>query len=161
MARAKQGRGAFRFRSGQLVRLLPPRRRQRLRTTRFARLVQRLDGPAVALLVRMVVALRHRHRLVAGEVVDLLDGDAEVEHSCDEGMAYVMGPDMAEAGAVACRGKAFANRRVRVVAMDMIKGTMDKVARRKLVVTAAATCRCLLWPRRISLARRLGEYLIW
>ena len=25
----------------------------------------------------MVVALRHRHRLVAGEVVDLLHGDAE------------------------------------------------------------------------------------
>ena len=25
----------------------------------------------------MVVALGHRHRLVAGEVVDLLDGDAE------------------------------------------------------------------------------------
>jgi hypothetical protein len=25
----------------------------------------------------MVIALGHRHRLVAGEVVDLLDGDAE------------------------------------------------------------------------------------
>ena len=49
----------------------------------------------------MVITLGHRHRLVAGEVVDLLDGDAEVEHSCDEGMAEVMGPDMAEAGAVA------------------------------------------------------------
>ena len=49
----------------------------------------------------MVVSLGHRHRLMAGEVVDLLYGDAEVEHSCDEGVAEVMGPDMAEAGSVA------------------------------------------------------------
>ena len=42
-----------------------------------------------------------RDRLVAGEVVGLLYGDAEVEHSCDEGMAQVMGPDVAEAGSVA------------------------------------------------------------
>ena len=48
----------------------------------------------------MVVTLGHRHRLVAGEVVDLLDGDAEVEHSCDEGMAQVMGAYMAETGGV-------------------------------------------------------------
>jgi hypothetical protein len=27
-----------------------------------------------------------RDRLVAGEVVDLLDGDAEVQHSCDDAM---------------------------------------------------------------------------
>jgi hypothetical protein len=60
----------------------------------------------------MVIALGHRHRLMAGEVVDLLDGDAEVEHSCDKGMAQVMGPDVAEAGSMACRGKAFANRRI-------------------------------------------------
>jgi hypothetical protein len=39
----------------------------------------------------MVVALGHRHRLVAGEVVGLLDGDAEVEHSCDEAMVEVTG----------------------------------------------------------------------
>ena len=49
----------------------------------------------------MIIALGHRHRLVAGEVVDLLDGDAEVEHSCDEGMAQVVGADMAKAGSVA------------------------------------------------------------
>ncbi len=30
-----------------------------------------------------------RHRLVAGEVVDMLDGDVEVEHSCDEAMVEV------------------------------------------------------------------------
>jgi hypothetical protein len=28
---------------------------------------------------------------MAGEVVDLLDGDAEVQHSWDEGVAEVMG----------------------------------------------------------------------
>ena len=57
--------------------LFPPRRRQRLRTTRLTRLVQRLDSRTVALFVRMVIALGHRHRLMAGEVVDLLDRDAE------------------------------------------------------------------------------------
>jgi len=62
----------FRFRSGQLVRLLPPRRRQRLRITRLARRIQRLDSRTVALFVRMAVTLGHRHRLAAGEVVDLL-----------------------------------------------------------------------------------------
>ena len=41
----------------------------------------------------MVIALGHRHRLVAGEVVDLLDGDAEVENSCDKGMAEIVGAD--------------------------------------------------------------------
>ena len=49
---------------------------------------------------------------MAGEVVDLLDRDAKVQHSCDEGVAQVMGPDVAEAGSMACRGKAFANRRI-------------------------------------------------
>ena len=49
----------------------------------------------------MVVALGHRHRLVAGEVVDLLDGDPKVQHSCDKGMAQVMGAYMAEAGSFA------------------------------------------------------------
>ena len=49
----------------------------------------------------MVLALGHRHRLMAGEVVDLLDRDAKVQHSCDEGMAQVMGPDVAEAGSLA------------------------------------------------------------
>ena len=52
--------GGFRFRSGQLLRLLPPGRRQRLSFARIARLIQRLDGPAVALLIRMVVTLDHR-----------------------------------------------------------------------------------------------------
>ena len=38
--------------------------------------------------------------------------------------------------------------------MNIIKGVIDKVASRKLAVTAAAaTCRWLLWPRRISLVR--------
>jgi hypothetical protein len=60
----------------------------------------------------MIVTPGHRHRLMPGEVVDLFDGDDEVEHSCDEGVAQVMGPDMAEAGSMACRGKAFANRRI-------------------------------------------------
>ena len=58
--------------------LFPPRRRQRLGTTRLTCLIQRLNSPSVALLVSMVVALGHRHRLVAGEVVDLLDGDGDL-----------------------------------------------------------------------------------
>ena len=41
--------------------LLPPCRRQRLCFARLARLIQGLDSPAVSLLVRMVVMLRHRH----------------------------------------------------------------------------------------------------
>jgi len=69
--------------------LLPPRRRQRLRTARLTRRIQRLDSRTVALLVGMIVTLGHRHRLVAGEIVDLLDGDVEVEHSCDEAMVEV------------------------------------------------------------------------
>ena len=62
-----------------VIRTLPSRRRQRLRTTRLTRRIQRLDSRTISLLVRMVVTLGHRHRLVAGEVVDLLDGDAEVQ----------------------------------------------------------------------------------
>ena len=92
--------------------MLPPGRRQRLRTTRLTRRIQRFDSRTISLFVRMVIALGHRHRLAAGEVVDLLYGDAKVKHSCDEGVAEVMGPDMAEAGSMACRGKAFANRRI-------------------------------------------------
>ena len=76
--------GACGIGSGQLFRLLPPGRRQRLSFARLARLVQRLDSLAVALLVGMVVTLCHCHRLMAGKVVDLLYGDAEVEHSCDK-----------------------------------------------------------------------------
>jgi hypothetical protein len=60
----------------------------------------------------MVIALGHRHRLMAGAVVDLLDRDAEVEHSCNKGVAEIMGPDMAEARSFACRTKALANRRI-------------------------------------------------
>ena len=55
--------------SGQLVRVLPPRRRQRLRTAGLTRRIQRLDSRTVALFVRRVVTLGHRHRLMAGEVV--------------------------------------------------------------------------------------------
>ncbi len=93
--------GAFRFRSGQLVRLLPPRRRQRLRTTRLTRRIQRLDSRTVTLLVSVVVTLGHRHRFMAGEVVDLLDGDAEVQHSCDDAMAEIGGADVAKPSSVA------------------------------------------------------------
>ena len=82
--------------------LVPPHRRLRLtRLTRLTRRIQRLDSRTISLLVSMVVALGHRHRIMAGEVVDLLDGDAEVEHSCDEGVAQVMGADMAKTGSVA------------------------------------------------------------
>jgi len=49
----------------------------------------------------MVVALGHRHRLMAGEVVDLLDGDAEVEHSCDDAMVEIGGADVAKPSSVA------------------------------------------------------------
>jgi hypothetical protein len=48
--------------------LLPPGRRQRLRTTRLTRRIQRLDSRTVSLFVRMVITLGHRHRLMAGEV---------------------------------------------------------------------------------------------
>ena len=44
---------------------------------RLTHRIQRLDSRTVTLFVRMVVALGHRHRLVAGEVVDLLDGDTD------------------------------------------------------------------------------------
>ena len=71
--------GAFRFRSRQLVRLLPPGRRQRLSAAGLTRRIQRLDSRTISLLVRMVVTLGHRHRLVAGKVIDLLDGDSEVQ----------------------------------------------------------------------------------
>ena len=57
--------------------LFPPGRRYRLSAARLTCLIQRFDSPSVALLVRVVIALGHRHRLVAGEVVDLLDRDAE------------------------------------------------------------------------------------
>ena len=57
-----------------IVRLLPLGRRQCLRIRSLARLIQRLDSRAVALFISMVVTLGHRHRLVAGEVVDLLGG---------------------------------------------------------------------------------------
>ncbi len=60
------------------VSLLPPCCRQRLRTTCLIRRIQRPDRRTVSLFVRMVVTLGHRDRLLAGEVVDLLDGDAEI-----------------------------------------------------------------------------------
>jgi len=50
----------------------------------------------ISFLVRMVIALGHCHRLVAGEVVYLLYGDAEIEHSCDKGMAEIVGADVAK-----------------------------------------------------------------
>ena len=65
------------------------RRRQPLRTTRLTRRIQRFDSRAISLFVRMVIVLGHRQRLVAGEVVDLLDRDAKVQHSCDEEMVEV------------------------------------------------------------------------
>ncbi len=49
----------------------------------------------------MVVSLGHRHRLMASEVVPLLDGDAEIQQTGHKGMAEVVGPDMAKAGVVA------------------------------------------------------------
>jgi hypothetical protein len=42
----------------------------------------------------MVITLAHRHRLMVGEVVDSLDGDAEVEHSCEGGMAKIGGAEV-------------------------------------------------------------------
>ena len=77
-------------------------------------------------------------------------------------MAEIVGAYMAEAGAVACRGKAFANRRVRVVAMDMIKGPMDKVACRKRAVTAAATGTIeLTWPMAaVTVAYIVGQTVV-
>ena len=57
----------------------------------------------------MVVTLGHRHRLMAGEVVDLLDRDAEIQEPGHKGVAEIMGPDVAEARSFACRTKAFAD----------------------------------------------------
>ena len=53
---------------------------------RLTSLIQRLDSLSVSLLVSMVITLGHRHRLVAGEVVDLLDRDTEVQKPGDKGM---------------------------------------------------------------------------
>ena len=50
------------------------------------RRIQRLDSRTITFLVRMVVTLGHRHRLMAGEVVDLHVRDAEVQQSCDKGV---------------------------------------------------------------------------
>ena len=41
------------------------------------------SGP-ISFFVGIVVSVGHSHWLVAGAVVDLLDGHADVEHSCDE-----------------------------------------------------------------------------
>jgi hypothetical protein len=49
-----------------------------LRIARLTRRMQRLESRTILLLVRMIVTLGHRHRLVAGEVVDLLGWDAEL-----------------------------------------------------------------------------------
>ena len=53
------------------------KRNRSLRADRLTRRIQRLYSRTISLLVSMVVALGHCHRLVAGEVVDLLYGDAE------------------------------------------------------------------------------------
>ena len=49
---------------------------------------------------------------MAGEVVDLLDRDAEIQEPGHKGVAEIMGPDVAEARSFACRTKALANRRI-------------------------------------------------
>ncbi len=52
-----------------------------------ARRRQRLYSCTVSLFVRMVIAFGHRHRLMAGEVVDLLYRYAKVQQPRDKGMA--------------------------------------------------------------------------
>ena len=69
-----EGHGG-RYNPSHSVRLLPPRRR----STGLTRPIQRLDSPSATLLIGMVVASRHCHGLMAGEVVDLLDRDAKVQ----------------------------------------------------------------------------------
>ena len=54
-------------------------------------------------LASMVIVLGDRHRLVADEKVDLLYGDAEVKHSCDEGIAGQMGRTQLIRYKVACQ----------------------------------------------------------
>jgi len=54
----------------------------------YPRLVQCLNSPSVALLIRMVIALGHRHRLMAGEVVDLLDRDPQVQQAGSVSLSY-------------------------------------------------------------------------
>ena len=58
---------------------LPSGRRQRLRTARLTRCIQRLDSSTILLFVSMVVALSYRHELMAGEVVDSLDRDGDLQ----------------------------------------------------------------------------------
>ena len=43
-----------------------------------------LQPPNAVFFVGIVVSVGHSHWLVAGAVVDLLDGHADVEHSYDE-----------------------------------------------------------------------------
>ena len=43
------------------------------------RRIPRLDSRTKSLFVRMVATPSHRHRLVAGEVIDLLDRDPQIQ----------------------------------------------------------------------------------
>ena len=69
---------------------LPHRRCQCLSLARITRLVQGLNSPAVGLLVSVVITLGHSHRLVAGEVVDLLDRDSNCWRSLDKSIENIL-----------------------------------------------------------------------
>jgi len=42
---------------------------------------------------------------MAGEVVDLLDGDAKVQHSCDEGVGWIGGAERVKPSSVGGSGE--------------------------------------------------------
>ena len=79
VGRVRQGREPG-IVSRPLFRLLPPCRRQRLCFARLACLIQGLDSPAVSLLISMVVTLGHRHRLVAGKLIERIPSPSKALH---------------------------------------------------------------------------------
>lgn len=51
---------------------------------------QCFNNPAIPLFPGVVIVLGHGHRFVAGQVVDLLDGDTQIQEPRHEGMAQVV-----------------------------------------------------------------------
>ena len=51
---------------------------------------QCFNNPAIPLFPGVVIVLGHGHRFVAGQVVDLLDGDTQIQEPRHEGMTQVV-----------------------------------------------------------------------
>ena len=56
---------------------------------------QCFNNPAIPLFPGVVIVLGHGHRFVAGQVVDLLDGDTQIQEPRHEGMAQVVRSNVA------------------------------------------------------------------